>query len=58
MVGDDLDTDIRAAQRAGLRGVLVLTGKHTRADVAERAPRRIGRRRTASPTRWPTWSPR
>ena len=37
MVGDDLDTDVRAAQRAGLRGAFVLTGKHTRADVAERA---------------------
>ena len=36
MVGDDLDTDVRAAQRAGLRGVFVLTGKHTRADVDER----------------------
>jgi HAD superfamily hydrolase (TIGR01458 family) len=37
MVGDDLDTDVRAAQRAGLRGAFVLTGKHTMADVAERA---------------------
>jgi HAD superfamily hydrolase (TIGR01458 family) len=37
MVGDDLDTEVRAAQRAGLRGVFVLSGKHTRADVAERA---------------------
>jgi HAD superfamily hydrolase (TIGR01458 family) len=36
MVGDDLDSDVRAAQRAGLRGVFVLTGKHTRADVEER----------------------
>jgi HAD superfamily hydrolase (TIGR01458 family) len=33
MVGDDLETDVRAAQRAGLRGAFVLTGKHTRADV-------------------------
>jgi HAD superfamily hydrolase (TIGR01458 family) len=33
MVGDDLDTDVRAAQRAGLRGVFVLTGKHTRDDL-------------------------
>jgi len=40
MVGDDLDTDVRAAQRAGLRGVFVLSGKHTRADVAERARQR------------------
>jgi HAD superfamily hydrolase (TIGR01458 family) len=36
MVGDDLETDVRAAQRAGLRGVFVLTGKHGRADVEER----------------------
>jgi HAD superfamily hydrolase (TIGR01458 family) len=34
MVGDDLDTDVRAAQRAGLRGAFVLTGKHTRDDLA------------------------
>ena len=27
MVGDDPDADIRAAQRVGLRGILVLTGK-------------------------------
>ena len=33
MVGDDLETDVRAAQRAGLRGAFVLTGKHTRADL-------------------------
>jgi HAD superfamily hydrolase (TIGR01458 family) len=33
MVGDDLDSDVRAAQRAGLRGVFVLTGKHARADL-------------------------
>jgi HAD superfamily hydrolase (TIGR01458 family) len=33
MVGDDLETDIRAAQRAGLRGAFVLTGKHTRGDL-------------------------
>jgi len=37
MVGDDLDTDVRAAQRAGLRGVFVLSGKHTRADLATAA---------------------
>src|SRR5215510_6741238 len=39
MVGDDLDTDVRAAQRAGLRGVFVLSGKHTRGDL-EAAGRR------------------
>jgi HAD superfamily hydrolase (TIGR01450 family) len=33
MVGDDPDADVRAAQRAGLRGVLVLTGKTTAADL-------------------------
>jgi ribonucleotide monophosphatase NagD (HAD superfamily) len=33
MVGDDLETDVRAGQRAGLRGAFVLTGKHTRADL-------------------------
>lgn len=27
MVGDDLEADIRAAQRVGLKGILVLTGK-------------------------------
>jgi HAD superfamily hydrolase (TIGR01450 family) len=33
MVGDDLQSDVLAAQRAGLRGVLVLTGKHGPEDV-------------------------
>lgn len=42
MIGDDLDTDVRAAQRAGLRGAFVLTGKHSRADV-EAARARRGR---------------
>jgi HAD superfamily hydrolase (TIGR01458 family) len=28
MVGDDIKTDVLAGQRAGLRGVFVLTGKH------------------------------
>jgi HAD superfamily hydrolase (TIGR01458 family) len=28
MVGDDIDNDIRGAQMAGMRGVLVSTGKH------------------------------
>lgn len=39
MVGDDLDSDVRAAQRAGLRGVFVLSGKHTRDDLAAAARR-------------------
>jgi HAD superfamily hydrolase (TIGR01458 family) len=34
MVGDDLKTDVLAGQRAGLRGVLVLTGKHGLDEVA------------------------
>ena len=34
MVGDDLETDVRAGQRAGLRGVFVLSGKHSRDDLA------------------------
>ncbi len=34
MVGDDVRTDVLAGQRAGLRGVLVLTGKHGLGDVA------------------------
>ena len=28
MVGDDLENDVRGAQQAGLRGILVCTGKH------------------------------
>lgn len=33
MVGDDPDADVRAAQRVGLRGVLVLSGKTSAADL-------------------------
>jgi HAD superfamily hydrolase (TIGR01458 family) len=33
MVGDDVRTDVLAGQRAGLRGVFVLTGKHGLDDV-------------------------
>ncbi len=33
MVGDDPEADVRAAQRVGLRGVLVLTGKVGEADL-------------------------
>jgi HAD superfamily hydrolase (TIGR01450 family) len=36
MVGDDLDADVRAAQRVGLRGILVLTGKVASHEVAQR----------------------
>lgn len=43
MVGDDVRTDIRAAQRAGLRGILVLSGKHAEADIEAAAAERGGR---------------
>jgi len=43
MVGDDPQADVAAAQRVGLRGLLVLSGKTTRADL-DRLPRtRAGR---------------
>lgn len=44
MVGDDVRTDVRAAQRSGLRGILVLSGKHGEADVESAARERGGRR--------------
>lgn len=44
MVGDDVRTDVRASQRAGLRGILVLSGKHGPADVEAAARERGGRR--------------
>jgi HAD superfamily hydrolase (TIGR01450 family) len=44
MVGDDVRTDIRAAQRAGLRGIFVLSGKHGLADIETAAQERGGRR--------------
>ena len=44
MVGDDVRTDVRASQRAGLRGILVLSGKHGPADVEVAARERGGRR--------------
>jgi HAD superfamily hydrolase (TIGR01458 family) len=34
MVGDDITTDVLAGQRAGLRGIFVLTGKHTLDDLS------------------------
>ena len=40
MVGDDVRTDIRASQRAGLRGIFVRTGKHDLADVEAAATER------------------
>lgn len=44
MVGDDVRSDIRAAQRAGLRGIFVLSGKHDVMDVEAAAAERGGRR--------------
>jgi HAD superfamily hydrolase (TIGR01458 family) len=44
MVGDDVRTDVRASQRAGLRGILVLSGKHGPADVEVASAERGGRR--------------
>lgn len=44
MVGDDIRSDVRAAQRAGLRGIFVLTGKHAMEDVEIAARERGGRR--------------
>jgi HAD superfamily hydrolase (TIGR01458 family) len=44
MVGDDVRTDVRAAQRAGMRGIFVLSGKHSHDDIEEAARERGGRR--------------
>jgi HAD superfamily hydrolase (TIGR01458 family) len=44
MVGDDVRSDVRAAQRAGLRGIFVLSGKHGIADIEIAAKERGGRR--------------
>ena len=43
MVGDDPQADLAAAQRVGLRGILVLSGKTSQADVATLAGSRAGR---------------
>ena len=43
MVGDDPQADVAAAQRVGLRGILVLSGKTSQADVATLAGSRAGR---------------
>ncbi len=44
MVGDDPRADVAAAQKVGLRGILVLSGKTSAADVADvAAARRRGR---------------
>ena len=44
MVGDDIRTDVLAAQRVGLRGVFVLSGKHGLDDVETISAGRGGRR--------------
>jgi HAD superfamily hydrolase (TIGR01458 family) len=44
MVGDDVRTDIRAAQRVGLRAIFVTSGKHGVADIETAASERGGRR--------------
>lgn len=44
MVGDDIRTDVLAAQRVGLRGVFVASGKHSLADVEALARDGAGRR--------------
>ncbi len=50
MVGDDPQADVAAAQRVGLRGILALSGKTSRADVErDEAARRGGRRRGRGP---------
>ncbi len=43
MVGDDVRADVLAAMRVGMRGVLVLTGKHGPVDVARARAARGGR---------------
>jgi HAD superfamily hydrolase (TIGR01450 family) len=43
MVGDDLWNDIRGAQKAGLRGVFVLSGKHGEAELTRATAERGGR---------------
>lgn len=43
MVGDDLWNDIRGAQKAGLRGIFVRSGKHGEAELARVTAGRGGR---------------
>jgi HAD superfamily hydrolase (TIGR01458 family) len=43
MVGDDVRSDVRAGQRAGLRGIFVLSGKHGIADIEIAAKERGAR---------------
>ena len=39
MVGDDVESDVAAARRLGLRGVLVRTGKFREDDLAAVDPK-------------------
>jgi HAD superfamily hydrolase (TIGR01458 family) len=38
MIGDDLESDVRGAQRAGLKGILVKTGKWREGDLDRPGP--------------------
>ena len=58
MVGDDLRADVAAAQRVGLRGILVLSGKTDAGRGARAAEKGDGAGRTAWAPRWPTSWPR
>ena len=42
MVGDDIRSDVLAARRVGMRGVLFLSGKHGHDDVEAAARERRG----------------
>jgi HAD superfamily hydrolase (TIGR01458 family) len=42
MVGDDLWTDVLAAQRLGMRGIFVLSGKHGLAELEQAATQKRG----------------
>lgn len=42
MVGDDLWTDVFGAQRTGMRGIFVLSGKHGRRELERAAKQRRG----------------
>ena len=42
MVGDDLWNDVLGAQRAGLLGIFVRSGKHGDAELADAARRQRG----------------
>jgi HAD superfamily hydrolase (TIGR01458 family) len=41
MVGDDMENDVLGAQAAGIRGILVRTGKFREADLAKGEPERV-----------------